>query len=300
MKDWYKYEEVNCNLCNEEEKESLSDKGQFNLPTHVVLCKNCGLAYLSPRWNKNAYEDFYENEYDKYYRPKKLEDNEVEFRYARPIIERINGFLQKSDKLNILDIGSGDGSLIKLIEKCYHGANLYAIEPSSNAKEILWDKKIKYLGSDVESDWDTNYHSTFDFVIMRHVLEHFSDPHQVLLKVRQVLKENAIVYIAVPDNYNPSSNLKGSWFRVVHTYYFNSDTLNSMLLKSGFKIEYIGNGNKNNPHELFAIAKKSTSFINSIGSDVFYKQFKVFDKQARNEKIPGYHLYRKIKRRIGL
>src|ERR1039457_3049382 len=59
--------------CNKERNNNnyltYSKKGQFGLPTNVVICKNCGFSYLNPRWNKERYHTFYTKEYDTYYRP---------------------------------------------------------------------------------------------------------------------------------------------------------------------------------------------------------------------------------------
>src|SRR5574337_1071764 len=62
------FENVSCILCGPGETIPLSNTGQFGLPANVVICKNCGLAYLSPRWNRERYTAFYKYEYDKFYR----------------------------------------------------------------------------------------------------------------------------------------------------------------------------------------------------------------------------------------
>jgi len=65
----YDFEIVDCNVCGENNTEQISSKGKFGLPANVVLCKNCGLGYLNPRWNSEAYINFYSNNYDDLYRP---------------------------------------------------------------------------------------------------------------------------------------------------------------------------------------------------------------------------------------
>ena len=42
------------------------------------------------------------------------------------------------------------------------------------------------------------------------------------------------LYIAVPDMMNPTGSLKFDWFRTVHTYYFNKETLFFIMNKAGF------------------------------------------------------------------
>ncbi|MEL6851338.1 MAG: hypothetical protein AAFP92_22645, partial [Bacteroidota bacterium] len=47
--------------------------GQFGIPLHLAICKNCGLSYLNPRWNKDRYLKYYAQEYDTHYRKKEVD-----------------------------------------------------------------------------------------------------------------------------------------------------------------------------------------------------------------------------------
>jgi hypothetical protein len=49
------FETVTCNICGADDFDLLATEGQFGLPTHVGLCRQCGLGYLNPRWDKNSY-----------------------------------------------------------------------------------------------------------------------------------------------------------------------------------------------------------------------------------------------------
>ena len=64
--------QIDCPLCSGNNYTKLSHKGQFGIPTYVVICKTCGLVYLNPRWSDERYRKFYSDEYDKYYRPQIL------------------------------------------------------------------------------------------------------------------------------------------------------------------------------------------------------------------------------------
>ena len=122
---------------------------------------------------------------------------------------------------------------------------------------------------------------------MRHVLEHLLDPVSALQIVKKSLAENGILYIAVPNNMKPSGSLEKHWFRVVHTYYFNSATLRGVVAKSGLETILTREGDDFGPNELFSFIKKGdgNSAAYSPSSSNFMEQIKVLhDHKVQNLK----------------
>ncbi len=282
----YKFETIECNLCGSKDYEIISNKGKFDLPTRVVLCKNCGLAYLNPRWDRESYLNFYKNDYDKYYRPaihsKKISVSEKE----NPIIVRLRQYNLLTEKTNtILDIGSGEGQNLMDLKSNLPNSTLFAIEPSAISQEHLITNKIVVISKDIDSDWDKNYIKKFDLIIMRHVLEHFMDPIQVMKKVKNVLSISGIAYIAVPNNLKPSQSLEKSWFRNVHTYYFNKYSLKNLMKISGFEVMELVEGDEFNRSEVYLIVKASTTKVQPTFSNIhFQKQEEVYKKKLIKDK----------------
>ena len=69
------FEKTVCLVCNSNNCLPYSTKGQFGIPTNVVICRDCGFSYLNPRWTKERYHTFYTKEYDTYYRPEVISKN---------------------------------------------------------------------------------------------------------------------------------------------------------------------------------------------------------------------------------
>lgn len=290
------FEKVNCVICGADNADPISQKGQFGLPINLVLCKDCGLGYLNPRWNQEAYLDFYKNEYDKYYRS----ELDAEFKLAPKldnlILARLKQWNHLPEKINnILDIGSGAGQNLVDFKQIFSEAKLFAIEPSPDSHRHLASIGAKVVSRDVDSDWNLGNEQKYDFVIMRHVLEHFLDPVAVMKKVQQVLTSDGLLYLAVPNNLKPGKNLESRWFRVVHTYYFNRYSLHNLFALAALEILEMGEGDHFNQHEIFLVARRAKkALLPKMDSADFVKQRSVFEDQLKKENkfIP------RLKRRI--
>lgn len=280
-------ETIKCIICGNDNTETIKkgiDNQEF---VNLVICKNCGLAYLNPRWNKQTYSDYYKSKYDEKYRSNA---DSIKIPPINPIIERFKEHKNLFEKqLNVLDIGCGNGENLIAIKSKYSKASLFGIEPSLNAKQILAKNDIRFIATDADMDWENAYNEYFDIVIMRHVLEHFLNPVAILQKVYKTLKKDGILYIAVPNNLN-RNRLKG-WARIPHTYYFNKYSLKNILNITGFDTVSIVEGDEFNKHEIFVIAYPSKEKIESIHNVEYYiEQKEVFLHVLKKEKRIIYKL----------
>lgn len=298
----YNYETVSCAVCNHDNFLEVSKKGQFNLPVNVVLCKNCGLGYLNPRWDGESYMQFYTNDYDRYYREPIKNDN-PEIYLQNPIIRRFQQYGYSRKTVNtILDIGSGEGENIRDLGRYYSSNNLYAIEPSPAAQTCLRNLGVNVIGRDVNDNWESNYQMKFDLIILRHVLEHFLHPLEILKKINSILSQNGMVYIAVPNNLKPNSNLENHWFRTVHTYYYNKYSLFNLLALANLKIEIMVEGDKFSSGEIYLMAKKvNTPLSPNISHEHYEIQKNLFESQLKKDKnlfFKGLNFSKKLKRKL--
>lgn len=278
-------EEVNCVICEQNNNESVCKKSTLGIQLNLVLCKDCGLGYLSPRWNKERYLTYYSEQYDKQYRPNlKNEKIEESVNNQNIILERfIGNNIEINNSKAILDIGSGTGKNLLVFKRVLPEIKCYAIEPSLTSQEILLHNNIDIVSDDVDSSWDEKYEGTFDIIIMRHVLEHFLNPLDVLKKVHKVLSQNGVLYIAVPNNLIEKRN-KG-WLRIAHTFYFNQFTLSSILNKASLKVKTISLKDEFSDLEIYAFVKKENFKVNSVKIENSYEIQKLaFERTLANEK----------------
>ena len=97
----------------------------------------------------------------------------------------------------ILDIGSGEGSVLARLSAQDFGENLHALEISSSAVEAIKKRDIPSLvecrlfdGYDIPYSDDR-----FDLVILSHVVEHLEYPRRL---IRESARTGRILFIEVP------------------------------------------------------------------------------------------------------
>lgn len=297
------FEDVNCIICDGSDLHKVTSKGQFNIPTNICICKNCGLSFLSPRWTEERYLDFYANEYDKLYRPNvitqqyKPSPKKDPYSYY-PILKRLKDKNFISDDIKkVLDIGSGSGQKLEIFKSLKQIEQLFAIEPSKNCYDQLKARNIEVITNDIDSDWSDNYNSSFDLIIMRHVLEHFMNPLKVLQKLRPTLSDDGIIYIAVPNSLIlKNRQLLNSYFRVVHTYYFNIFTIENLVHKAGFEILDIQEGDNIHGLELFLIIKPYDKELPvKYNSEFFEKQKLAYEEKMEEEENFSFQMRQFLK-----
>ncbi len=180
---------------------------------------NFVLIKLSPRWNETKYERFYLEKYDFFYiGPNQSVGELFEIDLAskgKKMKERLQGF-SIPNKIKMLDIGAGTGfSFFSL--PASPQLESYAIEASSKCIPFLKSKGVSIIGRDFSCDFGEEY----DLIVARHVLEHVLNPISFLTKIRNSLKKDGYLYLVVPNAMFFNEKKAQSFFRHIHTYYYN-------------------------------------------------------------------------------
>ncbi len=113
--------------------------------------------------------------------------------------EYITFLKEVSSYENVLEIGLGDGSFLKKLAKDFKethaldGSSIIIDKLKNNLSEL---KNINYHCSYIEN-FSTN--KKFKNIVMGHILEHIQDPVNALKKVKNLLEDDGIIYISVPN-----------------------------------------------------------------------------------------------------
>ncbi len=229
------WQTMRCHLCGAVPEqpvllagEPLTD-GQFGFEVHPVICR-CGLVCLNPRWTPAAYGEFYTQHYDPLYRLEGKPDYGIEGvrRNMAQVWGRVRPYVGDGLRIKtILDAGCGSGHGLAYLREQMPGAYLCGIEASPECCRSLRDEVgAELLDSDLDGPWVGRNQGRFDFVVLRHVVEHFLAPVDTLCRLRSTLAVDGRIYIAVPDMMHPRTVLRDYdkwweyWFRAVHPYYY--------------------------------------------------------------------------------
>ncbi len=145
---------------------------------------------------------------------------------SHELLTQLKADIEIPQEGRVLDVGCGNGALLKTFGTMYPGWSLFGFEQSNlQAKEIP-DVKEVYSGS-----IDT-IEGTYDIVTMIHVLEHIFDPVSFLRKLHAVMNPEGILFIQCPFFKRNPFDLTV----VDHCSHFSPDTLAYALNAAGFKI----------------------------------------------------------------
>ncbi|MEI6634152.1 MAG: class I SAM-dependent methyltransferase [Chlamydiota bacterium] len=142
----------------------------------------------------------------------------------------------------MLDIGSGRGFTLYYLKKYYGYARAVGTQISKNAYEFSRTKlgleiyNGDLLGLRLED-------KSFDIITMWHVLEHVLKPEEYVKRISELLSDNGMVLIEVPNFDSWTRKITGEYWLGLdlehHVTFFTPDTLVSLLEKYGFKIRKI-------------------------------------------------------------
>ena len=95
----------------------------------------------------------------------------------------------------ILDYGCGDGSFLAFMKN--HHFSVTGYEPNEKARNIaaskIEEKNLVKSLDDIENN-------SLDIITLWHVLEHIPNPEEILASLRQKLKNDGVLLIALPNH----------------------------------------------------------------------------------------------------
>ena len=203
----------------------LEQLGLHGADVRKVMCRRCGLVYSRPQLDADEiarlYSSFRESPTpSSSHLAAKQRLAADDFAWVR---ERLTGVG------HVLDIGCAEGSLLHEFQQA--GWQCTGIEPSAfarfarehyrlNVHETLFERVSLPMAS-------------FDVVTALRVLEHVSDPRDVLARIRSLLSPVGRLYLEVPDAAKPRHRLT-EFLGSQHLRLFSAGALSSLLESSGF------------------------------------------------------------------
>lgn len=222
-----------CKVCSSNHYKKIGEiKNIWKEYKDVYQCDECSLYFIDSPTDEEI-NSLYKNEYHNNIKNKLFETAKSKMRYARSL-SQFNFIKQTIDLKNkdICEIGAFDGLLLSLFKK--NNNNVFGYELNDDAR--VYAKK-KY-----DIDLKENFlesKSKYDIIILSHVIEHFREPKEILIKIKSMLKENGFIYIEVPNSPMPnecSYNMLMRYLNTEHIVNFNMDNLIKFAENADLKI----------------------------------------------------------------
>ncbi|WP_372795042.1 class I SAM-dependent methyltransferase [Lutibacter sp.] len=151
----------------------------------------------------------------------------------------INSF--KTEQKNLLDVGCGTGDF--LLNCKNNGWNVVGVEPNQNAKSLAESKLTVNSISKIYTNLSDINSEKFDVITLWHVLEHVTNLEVYILNLKQLLKPNGVLVIAVPNFKSYDANYyKQFWaaFDVPrHLWHFSKKSIQLLFSKENMAVEKI-------------------------------------------------------------
>lgn len=244
---------MNCRICNCSNFKLYAVIKKYEL----LKCKNCKVIFL-----KNIDEILSsQNLYDKDYFENYLYETELDFQSIKATAQYYLNYIQNYfGKINtFLDVGAGFGLFVKAFQDL--GLDADGIEISKYSVQIAKEK----FGIELFNGNLLEFNSTkkYDLISFYHSFEHISEPIPTIKKAKDLLTENGILWLSLPnvmslDRIIKKENWNG-WSLPYHFFHYSPVSIKNLLKNEGFRQIKIQKSFLN-PLKLVKSKSKSTNF----------------------------------------
>lgn len=202
-------------------------------------CSSCRCLFLNPMPGNEEIASFYPQDY--WWNASRGGFlRRLEGIYRRIALRDHISFIRRAagrGAVHLLDVGCGSGTLIGILKE--YGFRVRGVDYSAEAAQVAREEN----GVDVAvgSIHDASFPpGSFDLVTLFHVLEHVTNPREVLAEVFRIVKPSGAVVLQVPNIDSWQFKMFGAkWYGLDiprHVIDYSKAAMMQLLEASGFKV----------------------------------------------------------------
>lgn len=226
---------MKCNCCGSERNEFLYSPIRSEVSLQILICNDCGLVFAvseEPPSKPLEHAEFKNLSCDADY-------SQVRVGKAQMVQTAFNLFdahsLIQFNIKKVLDMSSARGHFALKAKEYFRGATIDCLEPDNYMTKSYIDVDGISVFHKKYKDYSPS--EKYDLIYSCHSLEHYRDPRQNLLWINCNLDDQGYLYIEVPNiQAIDNSNNIDEFFYDKHLYYFDANSLTSLLDKVGFEV----------------------------------------------------------------
>jgi len=187
----------------------------------LAFCNTCSLIQQESIPSDDELRIYYSHNYRQDYKNTYAPKLKYVRRAGLAAKDRINFLKQNVDIANksLLDIGAGGGEFVYLASR--NGFISSGIEPNEGYSEYA----KKEYGVDIQTMMlDKLEAASADVVTLFHVFEHMANPNNVMKKIANVLNDDGVLFIEVPNILQNDASPHNIFFKA-HLFYYSHYSL---------------------------------------------------------------------------
>lgn len=236
---------IKCPICDYQSisfyNQSYDDRYGYPGCFDLYKCTNCRHIFLNSRFSDDEITDLYTNYYP---RSDFNVNNIVQSRELKGLSSWLKGYQSSAytyvpRNVKILDIGCGFGETL-----AYHqgrGCDPYGSEVDKNVACVA--EKFGFnirIGPYDPKNYEKNF---FDYITLDQVIEHVSDPIELLMGIHENLKEGGIAIISCPNVHGWGAKwYKERWLHwhvPYHLHFFSKKSMNLAAKKANLQMKSV-------------------------------------------------------------
>ncbi len=223
-----------CPICGHQDSKGLAIV--YGYP--VFECVGCGVGFVWPQPEIELLAEYYRRSYwDSYLgeRTPLYDRKDIREHILRPQLKLANRLVAGKPKARILDVGAGDGSMLRLLRDggFNNTAGIeFSIDVAEHAKRV---NGVDVVAVPEFSDFDEG---GWDLITLWAVIEHLRSPVEYVAHARRLLKPGGWFLLMTGDNSSIFARIQrrfDMWmYPPEHLFFFDRRSLKTLMKNGGF------------------------------------------------------------------